>query len=144
VVRTSLLLAGAGWFIAGLAALAVSVVGTDMLLALLPPLAVDADAVAGAAAAIGATLVAVAMIHAVVVVGLVRRVRWAWSAGILLAAVMSLGLAGTAIAAGVSVVAETLATGPGLLGGVGAAMVAIGYGWAGARLTRELASGTLT
>jgi hypothetical protein len=143
VVRAVLLVAGAGWCLAGLAALAVSVVGTDVLLDLLPPLAVDAEAVAGAAAAIGVALVAVAMSHGVVVVGLARRVRWAWSAGILLAAVISLGLAGTAIAAGISVAAETLAAVPGLLGGAGAAMVAIGYVWVGARLTRELASGRL-
>lgn len=143
MVRAVLIVAGAGWSVAGLAALGASLFATDALVELLPPLAIDADAVAGAAAAIGAACLAVGVIHAVVVLGLGRGSRWAWSAGILLAGVMVLGFGGTSLAAGASLLAGTVPAGAGVLGAVGAAALAIGYGWMGARLTRALASGTL-
>jgi hypothetical protein len=143
VVRAVLLVAGTGWLLAGLAALVVSLTEADALVDLLPPLAIDTDAVAGAAAAIGAASVSIGIIHAVVVVGLARGVRWAWSAGILLAGVMVLGFGGTGLAAGASLLAGTVPAGPGVLGVVGAAALAIGYGLVGTRLTRGLASGTL-
>lgn len=141
MVRAVLVVAGAGWSVAGLVALGASFLATDALVDLLPPLAIDADAVAGAAAAIGAACLAVGVIHAVVVLGLGRGIRWAWSAGILLAAVMVLGFGGTSLAAGISLLAGTVPAGAGALGAVGTAALAIGYGWMGARLTRELASG---
>ena len=84
---------GAGavvWSLLCIAAAIVAIVGVERLVELLPPLQVDAEAVRGAVIA-GAVGFAVASgAHVAVLVGLRAHRRRAWSAGILLAAVLSL------------------------------------------------------
>jgi hypothetical protein len=142
VARRVLVLGTAVWILLGAVALLLAAVGTDNLLAWLPPLAIDADALGGALTAVGLALVATGVTHLVVLLGLRRRRRWASSAGALLASVLaiaSLALAATAFSSAVRESAYAL---PLIGAGSLVALAAAGYGIAAVRLARELGSGS--
>ena len=100
MARTVLLIGAIAWLLAGAGAFTLAAVGTQQLLSVLPPLAIDAAALGGALTALALTLVATGTAHLFVVAGLRDGRRWAASAGTLLASVMaavSVGLAAAAI-----------------------------------------------
>jgi len=137
-----LLIGAIGWLAVAIAGLGVALVGRDALLAALPPLAIDADALGGALTVIAAAGLGVAAGHAGVVVGLGRDSRWARSAGVLLALVMSVAFLALAATAAASALRESpLAL---ALGGacIAAALAAVAYALTAARLVADLRSGS--
>jgi hypothetical protein len=127
VARAILLAATAVWSIAAAAAVGIAVIGIDRLLAILPPLAIDADAVRGAVVALGVGAGVAASAHGVLVVALggndpVRR-RIAATVAMLLGGVLSATFVGLAAAAMASAVARPEVGGV-LWPGAAAALVA--------------------
>ncbi len=140
IVGTILLIIIILWLVAGLAGIGVALLGVDALLDMLPPLAIDADAVARtlAALAIGAALVGLA--HLVVARGLRRDGSWAVSGGILLAAGAAIAFGALAAAAVTSGVAGTLTVIGAVAAACGAMLAAVAYGAAAALLVHRLRS----
>jgi hypothetical protein len=142
VARSVLRFGAAAWILLALAGFAVALAGRDALLAALPPLAIDAEALGGAVAVMSVASLALGVTHAVIVVGLGRDRRWAQSGGLLLASVLAVAFIGLAAAAVASALRESPAT-PLLAGaGAAAAATAIGYGLTAARLVADLRSGS--
>jgi len=142
MARTILFVGAVGWLVVAAAGLGVALAGRHALLAALPPLAIDADALGGALTVIAVAGLGVAVAHAGVLFGLRRGRRWARSAGVLLASVMSVVFLALAATAAASAVREsTLAL---VLGGacIAAALAAIGYALTAARLVADLRSGS--
>lgn len=142
MARTILLIGAAGWLVVAIAGLAVALAGRNALLAALPPLAIDADALGGALTVIAAAALGVGAAHAGVVVGLGRGHRWARSAGVLLASVLAVAFLALAATAAASALRESpLAL---VLGGacVATASAAVGYALTAASLVAELRSGS--
>lgn len=142
MARTILLIGAIGWLLLAIVGLGVALAGREVLLANLPPLAIDADALGGAVTVIAVAALGIGGAHAGLVVGLARGSSWARSAGVLLASVMSVIFLALAATAAASAVRESpLAL---VLGGacVGAALVAIGYALTAARLVADLRSGS--
>ena len=144
MARTVLLIGAIAWLLAGAGALALAALGTQQLLSVLPPLAIDAAALGGALTALAMTLVATGTAHLFVVAGLREGRRRAASAGALLASVMaavSVGLAAAAISSALREPAYALS----LVGAaVVAASAAIAYTLAAVRLALELRSGSVS
>jgi hypothetical protein len=142
VARTVLAVGAVAWLIVGVAGIAIAVAGREWMIGILPPLAIDADALGGALAAMASALGLVGIAHLGVVVGLSRRWRSALSAGVLLASVLSaacLALAAAAISSAVREPTYVL----GLVGAAAAAVVAaVAYGLAAVHLVRELRAGS--
>ena len=130
----------ASW-IGCLGAVGVAIIGVDRLMDLLPPLEVDADAVRGAVVAVGAGFGLAGAAHAAVLLGLQARRKRAWSAGILLAALLSATFVALAAAAFTSAVAGSAPLGLVLIAGVASALVALAYAIATLRLVAELRAG---
>jgi hypothetical protein len=142
VVRRTLLVATAAWLAIAVAGLVVAAIGREALLAALPPLAIDADALGGAVAVIAAAALLVGLAHGLILAGLGRHARWARSAGVLLASVLSVAFLGLAATAVTSALREAVQA-PALAGGaVGAGVVAAVYGLTAARLVTEMGSGS--
>lgn len=142
MVRRTLLAATAAWLLIALAGLIVAAFGRDRLLAALPPLAIDADALGGAVAVIATASLIIGLAHGGILAGLARDARWARSAGVLLASVLAVAFLALAATAVTSALRET-AQAPALAGGaVGAGTVAAVYGLTAARLLTELGSGS--
>jgi heme/copper-type cytochrome/quinol oxidase subunit 3 len=141
-VARAVLLAGAiAWGVGGVAAVTIAVVGVESLERLLPPLAIDTDALRGAILAGAVALGIGAVLHGAVLLGLRRHRPRAWTAGILLAALLAATFAAMAAAAFTSAIA-TPASAPGLVGaGATSAVVAIGYAVVTAGLVGEKRSG---
>lgn len=142
MARTILLIGAIGWLVVAIAGLGVALAGRDTLMAALPPLAIDADALGGALTVIAVVALGIGAAHAGAVVGLGRGSRWARSAGVLLASVMSVVFLAIAATAAASAVRESpLAL---LLGGacVATTLAAIGYALTAARLVADLRSGS--
>src|SRR5690606_2879433 len=110
----------------------------DRLIDLLPPLEVDADAVRGAVIAVSVGFGFAAVAHVSVLLGLRAQRQRAWSAGILLGALLSATFVALAAAAFTSAVAGSAPLGLVLIGGVTAALVALAYAIATLRLVAEL------
>lgn len=143
MVARRVLLAGAvGWLLVAIAGMGVAIAGVDTLRGLLPPLAIDADALGGAITAVAVALLAVGGAHVAVLLGDERR--WAVSAGALLASVLSVALLALAAAAVASAARESAQAWPLLAAGVLASLVAVGYAVAAVRLARQLGSGSAT
>jgi hypothetical protein len=141
VARAILLVGGVAWSIAGLAALAVAVVGVERLVSLLPPLAIDTDAVRGAVIAVAVAFGAAALAHLAVLTGLRRELPRAWSAAILLASLFAATFTALAAAAFTSAAAEPSAAVALVLAGVAAVVAAGAYALATHRLVHELRTG---
>ncbi|MDQ3149510.1 MAG: hypothetical protein M3Q38_06260 [Chloroflexota bacterium] len=143
MARTMLVSGAVAWLLGGIVGLGLAVLGTDWLSSVLPPLAIDIEALGGALTAMALAMVTIGAAHVVVVAGLRRERqgrRWARSAGVLLASVLAAVLFGLAAAAMSSAAREAGYTLP----LVGAALVAtagtVGYALVAARLARELGS----
>ena len=140
MARAILLAAAIAWAVSALGAIVLAAAGTEALERALPPLAIDTEALRGAIVAVAVALAVVAVAHALVVVGMRRGRRLAWTAGILLGAVMAAASIALAAAAFTSAIA-TPAAAPGLIvGGVIAVLGALAYGVVTVRLVREQAS----
>ena len=141
MARTFLAAATVVWLLAGLAGLALGLLGAETLQRLLPPLAIDLPALGGAVVAVSAAIVVVAALHAAVVAGLRSRRRLAWVAGVLLAATLGALLAVLATAAATGAVTVPDRAPVLLAAALAAAAGAAGYGVVTALLVREIRSG---
>lgn len=143
MARTILFIGAVAWLLVALVGLGVAIVGRDALLAALPPLAIDADAVGGALTVMAVASLGIGAGHAAIVVGMGSGLGWARSAGVLLASVLAVAFLALAAAAAASALRESpIAL---VLGGacVAAASAAIGYGLTAARLIADLRSGSV-
>ena len=138
MARTVLLIGTIVWLVVAVAGLGVALVGRHALLASLPPLAIDADALGGALTVIAVAALGIGTAHAGVVVGLGRGSRWARSAGVLLASVMAVAFLALAATAAASALRESPAAV--VLGGafLAAALAAVSYALTAARLVADL------
>ena len=140
----AVLVAGAvAWGMAGIAAFAIALAGLTWLEGLLPPLAIDADALRGALVAMGIGLLGVGLVHAAAA-RVLRRRPWGSSAAILLDAVMSANLLALSAAA-----LTTMITTPSAVFMLGVAAVvalaaAVAYAVAVVELVMERRSGSAT
>ena len=142
MARTILLIGAIAWLLAGAGAFALASVGTQQLLSMLPPLAIDAAALGGALTALALTLVATGTAHLFVVAGLRDGRRWAASAGALLASVLAAVSVGLSAAAVSSALREPTYALPLVGGALVAASAATCYLLVAVRLARELGSGS--
>ena len=141
MARAILLVAGILWLAAAVIAGGLAAVGVDVLQRILPPLEIDADAIARALTALAAAAGVVGLAHLGIAAGLGRRRPWAASTGIVVAAAAAAAFLGLSAAAVTSGVAGTLEV-PAAVGGTLAALAAaLAYGVAGASLVRRLRSG---
>lgn len=139
----AVLLAGAvAWAVGALAATVLAAVGVEMLERLLPPLAIDTDALRGAIVAVAVALGLGAAAHGAVLLGLRRHRPRAWTAGILLAALLSATFVALAAAAFTSAIATPASAVVLSVAGAGAAVAALGYAVVTAGLVGERRSGT--
>jgi hypothetical protein len=143
VARALLLAAALVWALGALVAAAVAAFGAQRLEDLLPPLAIDTEALRGAIVAVAVALALAAAAHVAVLAGLRARRPRAWSAGILLAAVLSVTFVALAAAAATSAIATPASAAVLLSAGAAAALAALGYGVIVARLVAELRSGSV-
>lgn len=138
-------LAGAGaWLVLAALGLGISLFGRQRILAALPPLIIDADAIGGALTAIAVAAFAIAAFHAVIAAGLARDRRWARTTGILTASTLAIGFLATSAALAASAVRETALAAPLAAGASVAALAAVGYAIGTVRLVREIGSGAGT
>ena len=141
MARAILGIGAAAWSVGCIAAIVVAIVGVERLMGLLPPLQVDAEAVRGAVIVVAVGLALAAAAHLAVLAGLRADRRRAWSAGILLAALLSATFVALAAAAFTSAVVGSGSVGVLAVAGVAAAAVALGYALATVRLVGELRAG---
>ncbi len=139
----AVLLAGAIlWALGAVAAALIAAVGVAPLERLLPPLAIDTDALRGAILAGAVALGVGAALHGAVLLGLRRRRPRAWTAGILMAALLS----ATCVALGAAAFTSAIATPASAIAlsasGAVAVAAAIGYGVITVGLIGEKRSGT--
>lgn len=142
MARRTLFVGAMAWLLLACAGLVAAVAGRAALLEALPPVAIDADALGGLLAFMAAGSLVVAGAHAAVAAGLARDRRWARSAGVLLASLLSvtfLALAATAATSAIREVASAPTLSAGALVAVG---VAAAYGLTAARLVTEMGSRT--
>ena len=137
-------LAGAAWLLLGAIGLLVAVAFRDRMIAALPPLAIDADAVGGALTVIAVGAFGIGTVHAAIAVGLSRRRRWAASAGVLLASVLAAAFVALAVAATASAVRESSLGLQLAAAAILSALATLVYGLMAARLVAELRSGSVT
>lgn len=142
MARTVLIIGAVAWLLVGAGGFLLAAAGTGLLLSLLPPLAIDADALGGALTAVALALVLTGAAHLVVMLGLDRERRWARSAGALLSSVLAVTTLGLAAAAAASAVREPTYAWQLLGVALLAAVAAIAYAFAAIRLARELGSGS--
>lgn len=143
MARSLLLAAAAAWIAAGAVGVGVGTVGATTLQRMLPPLAIDLDALRGAVIAVSLGVIIVGAAHTALVVGLRRGGRRAQSAALLLSGFLAAMLLALAAAA-----ATTAATTPATaLPFAGSALVAlagaIGYGVISGLLVREVRTGSV-
>lgn len=141
MARAILGIGAIAWSVGCLGAVAVALVGVEPLMELLPPLQVDAEAVRGAVIAVAGGLAVATAAHLAVLAGMRANRRRAWSAGILLAALLCATFVALAAAAVTSAVAASAPVALLAVAGVAAALVALGYAVATVRLVGELRAG---
>lgn len=141
MARAILGIGAAAWSAGCIAAIVVAIVGVERLIDLLPPLEVDAEAVRGAVIAVAVGFALAAATHITVLVGLRAQRRRAWSAGILLAALLTATFVALAASAFTSAVAASAPVVLLAVAGIAAALVALGYALATVRLVGELRAG---
>ncbi|MGI8658980.1 MAG: hypothetical protein ACR2K4_09500 [Candidatus Limnocylindria bacterium] len=142
MARRILVIAAIAWGLVGIGGLVLAAIGTQAVLALLPPLTIDADALGGAITAMATTMLGVAAAHAAVLLAMRRWGRSATSAGTLLAAIQSVATLALAVAAVTSAIRtpdEALLLG---LAAAAAGVGSVAYGLATVGLVRELRSQT--
>jgi hypothetical protein len=140
VARVVLYAGAALWTFVGAAGIGLALIGTDTVRAVLPPLAISPDALAGTILVLAIGCVALGLVHLAVALGVDRGSSWAVSGGILLAGVavaVFLALAAAALTAGA---AGSLFGQVALLAALAAFLLAGGYALTGAALARRLRS----
>lgn len=138
MARTILVVAALLWALLGAAGLVVATLGGRELLALLPPLEIDADALGGAIAAVSLGALVVAGAHVAVLAGARRGTRAALAAGALMAALLAAGLLGTGAAALASLVRTPELVGPLAASAAASFVGAVAYGVVTVALVRRL------
>ena len=138
MARTILRAGAAVWLLAGVAGLALAILGTDWLLGVLPPLAIGADALSRAVGAFSFGLLVIGAAHVAVLSGLRARARWGHSAGVLLAAVLAAALLSLGAAGVTSAVSRPQAAAALIGSGMAALGCAALYALTAARLVGEL------
>lgn len=142
-MTSRLLIAGAvAWIAIAALGAGVTIGWRDRLLALLPPLTIDADAVGGAITVISIGAFGIGAAHAAIAAGVARRRRWALSAGVLFASVLGAAFLALAAAAATSAFRESALAGALAASAVVAGLAAASYGLIAARLVAELRSGS--
>ena len=141
MARTVFLAGGGAWFVLGAVGVALAVAGREWIVATLPPLAVDTDAIGGALTAVALAALAVGAAHLAIAAGLAGDRRWARSAGILLASMMALAFLGATAAAASSAVRESALVLPLGASAVVAGLAVIAYGLTAVLLVREIGAG---
>ena len=144
MTRALLLVGAVAWSIGAMGATVLAAIGVEALERLLPPLAIDTEALRGAIVAVAVGLALGAVIHGAVLIGLRRRRPRAWTVGILLAALLATTFIALATAAFTSAIAAPASALVLLLAGVAAAVAALGYGVVTLGLVSEKRSGTRT
>ena len=140
--RRIFLAAAVAWTLLGAVGLFIAIAWRDRLIAELPPLAIDADALGGAITVIAAGAFGIGAAHVIIAAGLGRRNRWALSAGALVASVLAAAFVALAAAATASAVRES-ALGLQLAGAAAVSVLAaLVYGLTAGRLVDELRSGS--
>ena len=140
MARAVLAVAFVAWLLAGLAGIGLAAFEAEAIERMLPPLAIDTDALRGAITAVAAGLIALAALHAAVLAGLRASRRWAWTAGVLMGAGLGMLFVAFAVAGATSAVADPANATWLLLASGAAAIGAIGYGAVAVRLVGELRS----
>jgi hypothetical protein len=143
VARAILLAGGLAWVLAAGMGLTAALIGIDAVEALLPPLAIESDALARTVAALAVGALLVGGVHLVVAAGLARNRPWATSAGVLLSAVSVAGFVALAAAAVTAGAAASLAAIAATATAIGSLLVAGAYAAVGVALARRLRSGRL-
>ena len=141
VARRFLLAATIGWLAVAATALLAAVAGRDSLLAALPPLAIDADALGGALTAVAVGAGAIGALHAWLVGALAGRDRRPRTVGVIHAGLLAAVFVALAAAAAASAIRETALAAWLWLGCAAAAAAAIGYAWTAADLIGQMRSG---
>jgi hypothetical protein len=141
VARAVLLVGAFAWAIGGAGATLLAAVGVEPLERLLPPLAIDTEALRGAIVAGAVALGLGAAAHVAILMGLGRRRPRAWTAGILLAGLLSATFVALAAAAFTSAIAAPASASALLAAGVAATVASVGYGAVVAGLVAEKRSG---
>jgi heme/copper-type cytochrome/quinol oxidase subunit 3 len=142
VTRAVLLVGAVAWAIGALGATLLAAIGVETLEGMLSPLAIDTEALRGAIVAGAVGLAVGSLTHGAILVGLRRRRPRAWTAGILLAALLSTTFIALSTAAFTSAIA-TPASALALAGaGAAAAVAALGYAVVTIGLVAEKRSGT--
>lgn len=144
MVRPILLAAGTAWVLAGFVGLALAAFATEEIERLLPPLAIDTDALRGTIITVAVALLTVGLGHVAVLLGLRARRRLAWTAGILMCGLLAATMVALAAASATSAVADPGRAIGYLVGTAGAALGAGAYALVGAGLVSELRSGSVT
>ncbi|MGH2379758.1 MAG: hypothetical protein ACRDG7_00845 [Candidatus Limnocylindria bacterium] len=142
MTRTVFVIGAVAWLLVGIGMMGVAVLGSEWLLARLPPLAIDADALGGALTAMAVAMLTVGATHIVLLIGLARGSRWARSAGALVASVLAAILLGLAAAATSSALRDAANALPLIGAAVLAAVGVLAYLLVAVRLARELGSGS--
>lgn len=115
--------------IAGVGGVVLGVRFAGWLYSLLPPVLIDVAAVGGAATASGIVLLLLAGLHALAVIGLVRRDQRALTPVAVFAASMSVLAIGWAAAALVSAASGSGPPAAMLPAGIGLGLLAVAYAW---------------
>jgi hypothetical protein len=128
VARAILLVASVVWLVAGIVGVGLAAWGTEAIEASLPPLAIDTEALRGAILAVGVSLIGLAGVHAVVLLGLRARARWALTGGVLLAGLLTMLCLALGAAAITSAVAEPAQAVPLMAAGAAMGLMTGAYG----------------
>ena len=128
---TLLALAGVVLLLICVAGVAVGLLFAERLFALLPPVTIDAAAVGGAAVALGIAIGLLGGVHLALAIGLRRGVGLVAVPAIVLCAAMAVLSLAWAVAALVSAASGSAPAAAMLVAGIGLAIVAGAYAWAG-------------
>jgi hypothetical protein len=138
VARSILVGTASAWLLAGVAGLGLAAFGVEALERILPPLAIDTDALRAAIVSFAIGLVLVGAVHVAILLGLRARRRLAWTAGILMSGVLAATCVALAAAAATSAVADPSRMAQYLAGALGAGVGGLAYGVVAAHLVGEL------
>ena len=141
MARTILIAGAVASLVSGIGGVVFAALGAVALERVLPPLAIDTDALRGAIVALAAAMLLVSLLHAAIIVGLRFGWRLAWTAGVLLAVVLATMFVALAAASGTSAIADPDRAVAYLAGVIGAVVGALAYGFVAARLLGEMRSG---
>lgn len=141
MARSILFVGALVWILAGVVAAGVAAVGAEALERLLPPLTIDTDALRGTVVAVAVGLVAVAVVHAVALVGVRARRRWGSTSAILLAGLLAATFVALAASAAASAVANPTLAAPLAGAAIAAVVAALAYVVAVIELVADRRSG---